>query len=262
MLTIKKRLAEDDPSNSVAQRELGETYTHLGMVFLMLHRTDDALAQFENGLKIRCTLAEADPRDAQKQRDLMVSHNKLGEVAFQAGNYDDAAAKFQEGIAVLDRMIENGQSVAASTNEKAFLQRRIQFSSNAKLAFGEWDRLLKADAEVLPELLRLRATAMLKRRELASAMQAGDELRELDPKDKYNLYNVACAYARYAEFVTKDKPTPTDAEQAERKTFLDLTLATLKASLAAGWDDFSHMKKDDDLKPLRGMPEFEALFPQ
>jgi hypothetical protein len=69
-------------------------------------------------------------------------------------------------------------------------------------------------------------------------------------------------YALCAEHVTKHKPTPTDAEQAERQKFLKLALDTLKASLAAGWDDFEHMKKDDDLKSLRGLPEFEALFPK
>jgi hypothetical protein len=36
----------------------------------------------------------------------------------------------------------------------------------------------------------------------------------------------------------------------------------INLSCAAGYDDFEHMKKDDDLKPLRGLPEFEALFPK
>ena len=103
---------------------------------------------------------------------------------------------------------------------------------------------------------------MLKRGELANAVQVADKLRELEPKDKNNLYNAACVYAQCAEFVIKDKPTPTDAEQAERQKFIKLALDTLKDSLAAGWDDFAHIQKDDDLKPLRGLPEFEALFPK
>jgi hypothetical protein len=69
-------------------------------------------------------------------------------------------------------------------------------------------------------------------------------------------------YSHCAEFVTKDKPTPTDAEQAERQKFLKLALDCLKESLAAGWDDFAHLRTDDDLKPLRGVPEFEMLLPK
>jgi serine/threonine protein kinase len=135
-------------------------------------------------------------------------------------------------------------------------------SQMSKLATGDWDTLLKVDAKALPDLLALRATEMLKRGELANAVQAANKLREWTPKDKNNLYNAACVYARCAEFVTKDKPAPTDVEQAERLKFLNLALDTLKQSLAAGWDDFAHIRKDDDLKPLRGLPEFEALFPK
>ena len=54
----------------------------------------------------------------------------------------------------------------------------------------------------------------------------------------------------------------TDAEQAERQKFIKLALDALKESLAAGWDDFARIQKDDDLKPLRSLPEFEALIPK
>jgi hypothetical protein len=176
--------------------------------------------------------------------------------------YDQAIGNFIAGIAVLDRMIESGQSVDTAKKDKAALQQRIQFCMFAKLSIGDWDTLLKADDKVLAQLLILRATEMVKRGELAHAVQAGGKLRELMPKDKNNLYNAACVYARCAEFVTKDKPAPTDVEQAERKKFLDLSIECLKESLAAGWDDFNHLRKDDDLKPLHGLPEFEALFPK
>ena len=103
---------------------------------------------------------------------------------------------------------------------------------------------------------------MLKRGELTHAVPAADKLREWTPKDKHNRYNAACLYARCAEFVTKDKPAPTDAEQAEQQKFINLAIECLKESLAVGWDDFAHLRKDDDLKPLCGLPEFEALFPK
>ena len=261
-LKISRTLAEADPRDAQKQRDLSISFDRLGNVFLTLGRTDDALTQFEDGLKIRRVLAEADPRDAEKQRDLMVSHYNLGVVAVQTKRYDDATRNFQEGIAVLDRLIANGQSVEDSQKVKAILQQRLQFSTVAKLAIGDWDTLLKVDAQVLPQLLVLRATEMLKRGELANAVQATDKLRELEPKDKNNLYNAACVYAQCAALVIKDKPPPTDAEQAERQKFIKLALDSLKESLAAGYDNFAHMQKDDDLKPLRGLPEFEALFPK
>jgi len=103
---------------------------------------------------------------------------------------------------------------------------------------------------------------MLQQGELAQTIQAADKLRELDPMDKNNQYNAACIYARCAEFVTKDKPAPTEAEQVERKKFLKLAIESLQQSLAANWDNFDQLRKDEDLIPLHGLPEFEALFPK
>ena len=261
-MKIRRVLAEADPNDAQKQRDLSISFGRLGEVFLTLGRTADALTQFQDGLKIFRVLAEADPQSAEKQRDLMISHYKLGEVHVQAGQFDQAQERFAQGIVVLDGLIAKGQSVPASQREKALLEQRRLFCTNAKLATGDWDTLLKLDTQVLPPLLLLRATEALKRGELPNATQAADKLHALDPKDKNNLYNTACVYARCAEFVTQDKPAPTDAEQAERQKFLNRALDCLKESLAAGWDDFAHMKTDDDLKPLRGLPEFEALFPK
>ena len=261
-LKICRMLADADPHDAQKHRDLTVAFSKLGDVLLKFDRTDDALTQFQEMLTRTHAAAEADPKNAEKQRDLMVSHFKLGEVHVQAGQFDQAYERFDQGIAVLDSMIANGQSVKPSQQEKAGLEQRRQFCTVAKLATGDWNALLNADATVLPELLVLRATEMLKRGELAHAVQAGDKLRELTPKDKNNFYNAACVYARCAEFVIKGKPAPTDAEQAERQKFLNLAIDCLKESLAAGWDDFDHLRKDEDLTPLRELLEFKMLFPK
>ena len=69
------------------------------------------------------------------------------------------------------------------------------------------------------------------------------------------------AYASALPLI-KDKPAPTPAEVAERKKFVDLALGCLKEAIAAGYHDFDHMRQDTDLTPLRGLPEFEDLFPR
>ena len=271
MLKIKKRLATNDPSDTIAQRELSVTYMHLGNVFLKLGRTADALTQFQDGLKISRGLAEADPNDAQKQRDLWFSHYQLGKVEVQAGHYAAARERFQAGVAVLDRMLAKKQNAAASQQDKEFLEGRLQFCAVASLATGDWDALLKTDAQTLPNLLSLRVTELAKRGQRAEVAQAAAKLRDLatstetGPANEQKggmLYNAARAYGLCATLTVKDKPQPTAAEQAERQKFVQQSLDCLKESLAAGYDNFEHIKTDDDLKPLRGLPEFETLFPK
>lgn len=53
-------------------------------------------------------------------------------------------------------------------------------------------------------------------------------------------YNLACSFA----LVGKKKEA----------------LKALKKAIELGYDDFAHLRKDADLKPLHGSPEFEKLF--
>ncbi|MFM9962479.1 MAG: protein kinase domain-containing protein [Planctomycetaceae bacterium] len=276
-LKISRVLAEADPNDAQNQRNLSIFLDQLGEVYLKLGRTDDALTQFQDRLKISRVLAEADPNSAEKQRDLMVSHYKLGEVEVQAGRFDAARERFQAGVAVLDRMIAKKQNAAASQQDKTVLEGRIQFCAAAALATGDWDALLKTDAQTLPNLLSIRATELAKRGQLTDVVQAGDKLRELaetakpkatglaalfagkEPRKHDLLYRTACAYGLCATLSLKDKPQPTEAEQTERKKYIDRSLACLKEAVAAGYDDFEHMQQDSELTPLRELPEFQAF---
>ena len=76
------------------------------------------------------------------------------------------------------------------------------------------------------------------------------------------LYNAACEYAQCAVLVAGGKPEATPAEIADKKGYQDLAIACLKDAIAAGFADFEHMARDNDLDPLRDRPEFEALTPK
>ena len=270
-LKITRLIVEADPNDAEKQRNLSVTYQRLGDVHIALGRTDDARSLYET-MFVNCRkLAEADPNNAEKQRDLAGSHHRLGEVEVLAGRYESAKGHFKAGIEVLDRMIENGQNVSTTKKEKDGLTGRLRFCEDALLAISDWETLLKADAKLLPVLLSIRATELANRGQLTEVAQSGAKLRELSATAEKGsdiahqagiLYNAACAYSLCGMLVTKDKTQTTEAEQAERKKYLDLSLACVKEALAAGYDNFEHMRKDTDLQPLHGLPEFEALFPK
>jgi hypothetical protein len=138
----------------------------------------------------------------------------------------------------------------------------VQFCEVAQLATGDWETLLKIDTSELPQLLSFRATLLAKQGRIAEVAQAGAKLRELEPKTDGNLYDAACAYALCAGLVVKDKSPPSEAELAEQKPYIELALACLKEAIAAGYDNFDHMRQDTDLTPLHRLPDFEALFPK
>jgi hypothetical protein len=78
------------------------------------------------------------------------------------------------------------------------------------------------------------------------------------------LYNAAYGYGLCAGGVqpAEGTDTLTDAQQTQRRDFIDLALTCLKEAIAAGYDDFELMRQDTDLSALHDLPEFKALLPQ
>jgi tetratricopeptide (TPR) repeat protein len=75
-LAISKRLAEQDKTNSVWQRDLADSYERLGDVLPAQGKLPEALDVYQQGLAIAKRLAEQDKSNTGWQRDLAVSYKK------------------------------------------------------------------------------------------------------------------------------------------------------------------------------------------
>jgi hypothetical protein len=271
-LEISRKLAEADPRDAQAQRDLSISYNKLGDVTLRLGQTDAAINYFLADLEISRTLAEVDPRDVQAQRDLMVSHYNLGRAERQRFEYQPAIEHFEAGIAVLRAMVERGQLAEQSTAQIKSLEREIVRCQAAQLATAPLEEVLAQRVDWISGLLSLRCTELARKGELPEVAAAAGKLRELAPGDAGRLYGAACGYSLCVR-VLDTPPTGgvfpaaaakaddlTAAERADRGKYVGLALTTLKAAVAAGYKNVDQMKQDTDLIPLRGLPEFEALL--
>lgn len=91
--------------------------------------------------------------------------------------------------------------------------------------------------------------------------QSAEMLRSLDAENPDNLYSAACGYALCANAIAAaEGESLTADEQTQRQEYIDLALACLRESIAAGWNDFDHMQQDPDLAVLRDLREFEELI--
>ncbi len=136
---IGKQLAAAASNDTEAQRDLSVSFERLGDVFLKLGRTDDALTQFQDGLKIRRVLAEADPNDAQKQRDLSISFNKLGDVFRKLGRTDDALKSFNLKFEIDKRLAEADPNDAQKQRDLSISFNKL---GNVFLKLGRTDEAL------------------------------------------------------------------------------------------------------------------------
>ena len=69
-LEIALKLTNQDPSNSLWQRDLGVVYDKLGDVLKAQGDLNGAKTQFQRGLQITQELAKQDPSNSDVQRDL------------------------------------------------------------------------------------------------------------------------------------------------------------------------------------------------
>ncbi|MFH1361016.1 MAG: hypothetical protein ABIJ41_08340 [Candidatus Omnitrophota bacterium] len=71
-------------------------------------------------------------------------------------------------------------------------------------------------------------------------LKVDERLSKLKPDDPLILYNLACSYSLLGNN--------------------DLAFDAIKKAIHHGYDDFSHLKKDQDLENLRRDPRFQGLL--
>lgn len=230
-------LSEADPGDTQKQRDLSISFSKLGDVFLTLGRTGDALTQFEDGWEIRRKLSEANPGDAQKQRDLSFSFNKLGDVFLTLGRTDDALTRFEDGLEISRTLAEADPSDAQKQVDLWILHVRL---AHVWIRKGDF-------AKALPNL--------------ASGMETGE--RELSKNSQFfNPYNLACFRSLKVLQHSLQNPEPDQTQVTERERLEADAIQALQLLIDGGFRNFASIQHDLDFSPLRGLPEFEALFPE
>jgi serine/threonine protein kinase/tetratricopeptide (TPR) repeat protein len=263
-LAISERLAVEDPDNAQAQRDLSTSYSKFGDVYLTLGDTSSALKFYEQDLAISERLAADGPDNAEAQRGLMISRFKIGQVAAAMFDYNQAVENYSIAIAVLDRMIANDQNVEQSRQEREFVANALRAveheAAQARGALDDWNTFIARPGARSRLSLRIQALASAGR--FDEIPQSAAMLRSLNAENAENLYNAACGYALCANAIEPgDGEELTPEQQTQRQEHINLALACLRESIAAGWTDFEHMQQDPDLAVLRDLPEFAELMP-
>ena len=107
-------------------------------------------------------------------------------------------------------------------------------------AEADFEKLLQLDTVAVNNSCREYALHFLGRDEEAEAWM--NRIIEADPEDDGNYYDQACLYAWMGR--TQE------------------SVAALKTAFEKGYRDFNHIALDDDLDPVRDLPEFKALVEQ
>jgi hypothetical protein len=104
LIDTARRLAEADPSNSQAQRDLSISYERLADMAVRNGDLDTARQLFDDAIAIHVRLAEADPSNVSKWRDLLYPMNRLADVITELGDAEQGVAIRREATDLARRL--------------------------------------------------------------------------------------------------------------------------------------------------------------
>jgi tetratricopeptide (TPR) repeat protein len=260
---VGENLVAVDPSDARTRRNLCVAYNMVGDVQLQSMQAAEALVSYQKMHAMREDLArhsEGEREDVRAQCDLILSFGTLGMGHRAVNDHQRSAAAFASALEIARRLSDEGTLPPELDRIIPELDSDQKKSEIAAIALGDWDALLKQPADVLPEMLEMRATYLVQAGLTDDAVQAAEKLRELNTTTVDQLYNTARVYCLCAAAIQTNKGELTAEQAVERQRCLTYALETLREAIAAGWDDFEHMQQNSDLAPLRELPEFQELI--
>jgi hypothetical protein len=93
----------------------------------------------------------------------------------------------------------------------------------------------------------------------AGAKQAAETLRDLGWDPAADPYAAACALAQCVPIVEKDDTLDAAERQAEIEFYADQAMSLLREAVAKGYKNFSQLKTDKNLDPLREREDFQQV---
>jgi eukaryotic-like serine/threonine-protein kinase len=277
-LLIREALMGANPAVTEFQNYVGGTHLEIGSLLLELGKPAEALAALETAQSIWGPLAKANPAIVEFHNDLAMVHAQRSMALADMGKAPEAVAAIENGLKIRESLASGNPSMPSFQID---LIRDVYGASGTFLKLGRPDDA-RAAAEravmIVEKLLGERPTNVAYRRELGisylrlgSAHSAcGDVVRAvhdtrraitiyeaLPVQSAGDLYNIARCRAALVRLASSSS----SALSAEAKmTEADRAMHDLQKAVAVGYGEFSNLRTDADLDPLRHRSDFQLML--
>jgi tetratricopeptide (TPR) repeat protein len=222
--SLMERLVRQDPAAGVYQNDLAKCLFDLGALQCMTGKDAEGLVNLQQSAALRRKLVTVEP-------DNLFYHSDLG---LTLGNVAAALAR------------RNRPAVGLETAREAVAQHRLAFAGAPRVT--NFRKYLAGACGRLSDLT-------LQAGNVAEAVAAAKERRDLVAADGVQLYACARSFARAAELAQKNvADKPTQARECD-----ELALETLAQAIRANFKDADKLRKDLAWARYRERPEFTKL---
>jgi tetratricopeptide (TPR) repeat protein len=256
---------------------MANTHNWLGNLLKDTGRAKEAEAAYRDALSIQGRLAADFPTITPYRQELSYSYHNLGELLRSTGRAKEAEATYRDALSIQERLVAdfpivpNYKAELANTmNGLAQLFRDRKDSPSARQLLEQARPYIRAALDADPRYTFYRAVlrdncqsfgaTLLDLGDHALAAKTAAELARIAFDPANDTYNAACYLSLCVPLAKKDTKL-SDAKREElARSYGVQAMEMLRQSVAKGYKDFAHMKKDSDLEPLRGREDFQKLL--
>jgi tetratricopeptide (TPR) repeat protein len=233
VVEIQAALARANPANPDLQSEWGGDVNNLGNRLFEAGRTAEALAAYRRALEIQEPVAKAHPTVIQYQDFLANHHANIGKALVRMGQRAEAIPSYERALTIRERL-----SAAHPDNP----------------------RLLSDAAIKAVDLGVLKAQEGDPAGGLALCRRAWERLARIPKPSAANLYTMASARAQIDSLIAHVSPALAPESTDSPSDHLEAAMTLLRRAISGGYRNFSDIREDRALDPLRSRHDFQLLL--
>jgi serine/threonine protein kinase/tetratricopeptide (TPR) repeat protein len=276
-LKLRQQLADDFPNVTEYRQSLAASFKGLGNLLATTGRAADAERALRDALKLGQQLADDFPNVPEYRQHLAQSHANLGLLLESTGRVQDAERANSDGLKLYQQLVADFPNVSDYQNELAntlgilakLLFSRKEFGAarqRLEQAVSHHQAALKANPrhpiyrQFFFNNQQLLAQLLLELGEHAAAADAAAQVAQAAFDPANDIYIAAAFLSRCVPLAEQDPQLSETQRKQVAQTYADRALATLRQAVQNGYKDVPHLKKDQDLDPLRDREDFKKLL--
>jgi tetratricopeptide (TPR) repeat protein/tRNA A-37 threonylcarbamoyl transferase component Bud32 len=279
-LSIQKKLAAEFLSRPMFRLELAVSYNDRGSLVHVRGLLKEAEKDYDEARSILQQLA-ADfssdfPGRPEFRRELARSHNNWGNLLSDTSRLKEAEKEYDQALSILKQLAADLPNQSGLQNDLAWTyltmaalqaQQSNLVAAKRLLLEGRPHHLAALKASPLhPDyrqyyrhylgVLTGVQTGLL---ESEDAVRAAETCRDLGWNPPADAYAAACFLSQSVIIVAGHEKLNGKQRKEAIQFYGDAAMRLLRDAVSKGYKDVAHMKKDDDLAPLRSRQDFQKL---
>ncbi len=273
---VAEPLARQNPFLTQLRADIAAIEIDEAQVKAQTRDATGAIAQLQRARGILGPLTEEDPNVAEFQIDLANCLGTLVELQLGAGRYADARGTLEEARKVRTKLVTTSpdnadyhRGLGVTLDELSVVLWQLDDHEGALKTAAEATAVLTAAFDMSPDSPDFRVSlsknyqnvAALDRKagKIGPAAAAALERRKLWRDKPAELYAVAADLALTAAAAGKATAQPS-ADDTNQQQLIKQSVEALQDAVAAGFDKFDDLQKDQRFKVLADDPAFKALL--